>query len=585
MRRSNAYYYKKARQYALDVASGQILACKWLQMAALRFLDDRAASKSPNYPYYIDAAAAGKACRFIERMPLTKGDGAAKKKKLILEPWQCFIVVNIFGWLKREDGYRRFTEAYVKVPRKSGKSELSAAIGLYMLAADGEVGAEVFCGGRVENQARKVFHAAAEMVRKEENLGKFLGLEVWGPRRKPDAITAIAKNAKFEPLIGKPDDGDNPHCYICDEYHEHQTDEQFDTMKTGMGSRMQGLILIITTAGGSIGGPCHTYEDNAKKVLQGVITNAEHQFIAVWEADADDDWRSDEALIKANPNLNVSVFLSKLKKDRADAINRNKSATFKAKHLNLWVGAEEAYFSIEAWLAARTHPDGLVTLAELKGRRCWLALDLAQKTDFCALAIWSPRDGGGFDVWTRFWLPEVTVDSTADGHNYRRWAYEGDFPEPKEGEPPDFDNCPAITVTDGAMVDFDHVEQDVWEIWKLVDGVDLAFDPAHAAGLIPRLMKRGIECIEFANTAKNMSDPMMLLDGYIRDGLIRHSGNPVMDWMISNTVRRKSKRLDLDYPDRSMPDNKIDGVVAALMAGGRQVYADEAPQDFILRVR
>lgn len=922
MRRSNAYYYRKARQYALDVVTGKILACKWIILAAQRYLDDRTSSKSPSYPYVLDAAAAGKACRFIERMPLTKGEGAAKKKKLILEPWQCFVIVNIFGWLHRDSGYRRFSEAYVKIPRKNGKalaldtpiptptgwttmgdlalgdrvldengrectvlkvsdvmkgrecfrlrfsdgtsviadadhqwfakpawgkprvvttkqmarrvhvdkgyywclsvsrgfdgghtnlpfdpwmlglwlgdgsardarltvgkqdadhiaselcirrlymkpvpsspcsywlhngsrvrsrnslnarmrrfglfngkriphsylrasrpqrlallrglidsdghvtkrgqveittvlpllsrdilelarslgyktslsegraklngvdygprfritftafadepvatlprkvrrhkpapakptrarrisvtavdpvesvpvrcvevdsrsrlflagrgwtpthnSELAASVGLEMLAADGEIGSEVFCGGRVEKQARKVFHAAAEMVRKEKRTFDFLGVEIWGPRRNPDAITLIDKNAKFEPLIGKPDDGDNPHCYICDEYHEHQTDEQFDTMKSGMGARMQGLILIITTAGGSIGGPCHSYEDNAKKVLQGVISDADHQFIAIWEADAEDDWKSDEALIKANPNLNVSVFLSKLKKDRADAINRNKSATFKAKHLNLWVGAEDAYFSIEHWLSARTHADGLVTLKELEGRRCWLGLDLAQKTDFCALAIWSPRPGGGFDIWTRFWLPEVTVESTAEGHNYRRWAYEGDFPAPEEGAPPDFDNCPAITLTDGAMVDFDHVEQDVWDIWKSVDAVDLAFDPAHAAGLIPRLMKRGVTCIEFPNTAKNMSDPMMLLDGYIRDGLIRHSGNPVMDWMISNTVRRKSKRLDLDYPDRSMPDNKIDGVVAALMAGGRQVYAEEAPDDFILRVR
>ena len=568
--RTDAEYLAAALRYAENAVSGRIVAGKWLKRAAQRYLDELTRAGIPEFPYQLSAEAAGDACSFIERMPLTKGEGARLKRRLRLEDWQCFVVVNLFGWLK-PNGRRRFREAYLKIARKSGKSELLAAIGLYMLAADGEIGAEVFSGATTEAQARKVFNAAAEMARKEPNLKKKLGVEVWGGLKDPKAITVTATNSKMAPLIGRPGDGDNPSCYLCDEYHEHVTDDQYNTMQTGMVARTQALIIIITTAGASIGGPCHRYEDSAKKVLLGV-EKADHLFVGIWEADPEDDWKSDVALSKANPNLGVSVLLEELQRNRADAIRRNKAATFKAKHLNLWVGAEDSYFDVEAWLRAAKDPARIVTLDSLAGRKCWLGLDLAQKTDFCALAVWAKREAtpelrAGFDLWVKFWLPEETVSQKPDGHDYKAWV---------AADPP------WIEMTDGAMVDFDHVEEDVFEIWKAVDGVDLAFDPAHSAGIVPRLMARGVACVEFPNTSKNMSDPMMLLDGYIREGVVNHSGNPVMDWMVANTIRRKSKRLDLDYPDRSMPDNKIDGVTATLFAIGRQTFAPAETEIFVV---
>lgn len=585
-RPSNATYYRRAIGYACDVVNGRIVAGKYLVKACRRFLDDRARSKGGESSFRFDAAAAGKACRFIERMPLTKGAKAKDKLRLILEPWQAFVVCNIFGWRHKTTGFRRFSEAYVKIARKNGKSELAAAIGLYMLAADGEYGAEIYCGATTEKQAMKVFKPAAEMVRREPNLSKFLGIEIAG-RRTPDALLIIDKNASFTPLVGKPGDGDNPSCYVCDEYHEHGSNDQYDAMQFGMGARNQPLTFIITTAGRYIAGVCHVYEDSVKKILDGVVTDAEHVFVAIYEADSEDDWRSDEALYKANPNLGVTVDLATLRKDRADAIRLGKAGTFKAKRLCIWVGAEEGYFSMEDWLApdtARAHPEGPARLADFAGRRVWMGLDLAQKTDFCALALWAPRENGRFDLWTRFWLPEATVDSQPDGHNYRRWAGVGLAPPPVS-DLIDYDAGFPITVTDGAMVDFDQVEEEIFDIWTRVDGVELAFDPAHAAGIVPRLMKRGVACVEFPNTAKTMSDPLMLLDGYVRERRIRHSANPVMDWMVSNTVRRKSRRVDLDYPDRSMPANKIDGVTATIFAAGRQVYADDQHVSFaVLRV-
>lgn len=568
MATSAVSYYRRALGYARDVVARRQPACKWTRLACQRFIDDRRKSRSDNFPFVMDIELAARACRFIERMPLTKGDGAIAKKRLILEPWQAFIIVNLFGWINRETGARRFREAYIKVPRKNGKSELAAAIALYLMAGDGEIGAEVFCGGWGEAQSRKVFNAAAQMVRLEPKLKEKLGIEIWGSKRNPETITKLRANAKMVPLVAKPGDGDNPHGYICDEYHEHKTDEQYDTMKTGMVARSQSLIFIITTAGASIGGPCYTYEDDAKKELEdGTI--ADRLFICCWEIDEDDDWKSDDAIRKANPNLDVSVNFADLAATRDTAVQRqNKRNIFKAKHLNLWVGAEAGYFDTEAWLKAGK--SSKLTWADMKGRRCWLALDLADKIDFCALAIWSPRDDGkGFDVWTRFWLPDQTIENTPEGHRYRRWDEMTD---------------PPLETTSGAMVDFDQIESDVWDIWRTIDGVDLSFDPAHAAGIIPRLMKRGIPCHDYATSAKNMSDAMQLLDGYIRQGVIYHDNNPVMNWMMSNVVN-KSKRLDLHYPGRNVSENKIDGPFALMMGVGRQVYADDPTPLEIYRIR
>lgn len=567
MARSNAYYYRLAYGYAIDVLSGRIPASIWTRLACQRFCTDRANSKSENYPFTLDGDAFGRACRFIERMPLTKGEGARKRERLILQPWQAFIIVNIFGWLVKATRRRRFREAYIKVPRKNGKSELAAAIALYLMAGDGEVGAEIFCGGWGEEQSRKVFGAAALMVRNEPALGKKLGIEIWGSKRKPETITQIASGSKMVPLVAKPGDGDNPHGYICDEYHEHKTDEQYDTMKTGMVARSQSLIFIITTAGATIGGPCYRYEDDVKKQLR-AGTIPDRQFICCWEVDEGDDWKSDEAIKKANPNLNVSVNFSDLAAARDVAVGRqNKRNIFKAKHLNLWVGAESGYFDTEGWLRAGQHP---LSIEDMKGRRCWLALDLAEKVDFCALAIWSPRDdASGFDVWMKFWLPDETIENTPEGHNYRVWS---DI------------NPPALERTPGAMVDFDQIERDILQIWKVIDGVDLSFDPAHAAGIIPRLGAQGIPCVDFAASAKNLSDPMQLLDGYIRQGVIRHDNNPVMSWMMSNVVN-VSTRLDLNYPGRVIRENKIDGPFSLIMAIGRQVYAPDRPALTLYRVR
>ena len=220
---------KKANKYAQDVAAGDIPACKWVRLACERHLNDIRSTKGYHeFPYYFDADAADRVCRFVQVFPHTKGKWASKGEKLALEPWQCFFLCVIFGWKRHSDGTRRYRRALLFVPRKNGKSALAAAIALYMLAADGEYGSEVYSGATTEKQAWEVFRPAKAMANKVPEFTEHFGVDVHASN-----ISILDNGSRFEPIIGKPGDGASPHCAIVDEYHEHKTDELLDTMETG----------------------------------------------------------------------------------------------------------------------------------------------------------------------------------------------------------------------------------------------------------------------------------------------------------------------------------------------------------------
>ena len=263
-----------ADAYAADVAAGRILACKWVRLACARYGRDRAREADAAWPYRLDLAKAERVCRFVELLPHTKGKWAAQRQLLKLEPWQVWILVTVFGFVRKKDGLRRFRKSVKVVPRKNGKSALSAPVGLYMLAADGEFGAEVYSGATTEKQAWEVFRPARLMAQATPELLAQFGIQV-----NASNIHILANGSRFEALIGKPGDGSSPSCAIIDEYHEHDTPDQHDTMLTGMGAREQPLMWIITTAGDNLAGPCYDELLTGRKVLEGVLEDEELFFV------------------------------------------------------------------------------------------------------------------------------------------------------------------------------------------------------------------------------------------------------------------------------------------------------------------
>jgi phage terminase large subunit-like protein len=543
-----------ALEYARRIVDGSIPAGQWVVKAAKRHLDDLARSKSKAYPFKFDADKGARVCRFIEFLPHTKGKWGQKGERLVLQPWQCFLVTTLFGWLRKASGKRRFRYAYWEIPRKNGKSPLAAAIGNYMLLGDGEFGAEVYCGAPTERQAWEVFKPARLMLQSTPDLCDALGATVWAK-----ALVCERKNGKFQPVIGNPGDGASPSCAIIDEYHEHQTPVQHDTMQTGMGAREQPLMLVITTAGFNIAGPCHEKHDEVRKVLDGIVENNE-LFGCIYGIDADDDWADPKVLQKANPNFGVSVDADFLLSQQRQAMqNPIQQATFKTKHLGVWVSVMSGWMNMQQWTLAA---DPLLDEDELIGEDCWMAIDLASKSDLCAEQRLYRRYSHGqphYYLFGRYWLPEAAIEEAGPNHaHYAKWVRKG-----------------LLTQTEGATVDFEQVTQTVVEDCKRFKPIEVIYDPFNATQMSQALMAQGIEVVEFIQQPQNFAVPMDELLTAVKDGRFHHDGNEMTTWCVSNVVARPAKK-GLFSPIKAKPHQKIDGAIAAIMSISRAAAQDTA---------
>ena len=543
-------YALTADNYAYDVISGQIPVAKYIKLAAQRHLDDKKQQDNAAFKYEFDTKKAVKACRFVEAQYHTKGKWAQKKENLILEPWQIFFVCNVFGWVRKDNGYRRYREVLLLVPRKNGKSALAAAIGLYMLAADGEYGAEVYTGATSEKQAKEVFTPAQAMARMNPALTSHFGIDV-----NASNICILQNGSKMEPIIGNPPDGSSPSCAIADEVHELKDSRLIDTMITGMGAREQPLMLYITTAGDNLSGPCYQLQLEAQKALEGVIEN-DQLFSLIYGIDQGDDWSDLDNLKKANPNFGVSVSEDFLISRLQDAKNNaRKQSTFMTKHLNVWVGSREAYFNVDKWNQCAAN----IKLSDYYGRPVYIGMDLASRVDIAAIEILIP-DGEDYIRFGKYYLPEAAVESGNEA--YTGWMREG-----------------WLTVTDGEIIDFNVIKEDILELTSMFEVKELAYDPFQATMLITELMAEGVPVVELRPTVLNFSEPMKSLDALIRAGKIKHNNDPVQTWMISNVVGKEDAKENV-YPRKERAENKIDGVISLLMALGRCQKQQETMIDF-----
>ena len=540
-------YSAIAEQYARDIVSGAIPASKYIIMACQRHLDDLDWQDDDNFKYRFDADAAHKACAFIELMPHTKGKWAAERKTLILEPWQVFMTVCLFGWMRRKDNKRRFRRFLLLVPRKNGKSAWAAAVGLYMLCADGEYGAEVYSGARNEKQAWEVFKPARLMAKKLPALCSHYGVGV-----NASNISIIGNGSKFEPIIGDPGDGASPSLAIVDEYHEHDTNKLFDTMETGMGARDQPLMLVITTAGDNIAGPCYEMQQDAQKMLEG--TREDDELLAViYGVDADDDWTDPAILHKANPNIGVSVGEDFLLARQKDAMTTpRKAGVFKTKHLNMWVQSKAAYYNIQRFSELA---DPKLTLDQFEGQECIIGVDLAEKRDLTAIE-YTFRHGEGYACFGKYYAPEETIELSENEH-YRAWRDAG-----------------LLIQIDGAVIDQREILEDIKDDLARFDVREVSFDPWRSRQMAVELMEEGVQCIEFRGSPSNMNEPMREMDALIAAGLLFHDGNLPFTWMLSNVING-TRTGDMHRPAKERAENKIDGPVARMLALGRWML-DEA---------
>lgn len=555
-------WFDEIWNYATSVTTGSRIAAQTEQQACQLFLNDYQQSLSDkNYPYQFNALKAWKVIRFIQLLPHVKGDWAARTgtdRLIKLQPWQKFIIANIFGWIKKSDGLRRFNTAYIEVPRKNGKSILAAGIGLYMLCADGEVGAEVYCGAGSLKQADEVFSPAMKMVERTPSLRKAYRIELLTKK------IYLKDGSKFEPLIGKPGDGSSPSCAIVDEYHEHPTSDLYETMNTGMGARKQPLMLVITTAGANLFSPCYDMHKDAKLALQDPSTWP-GLFTILYGLDDDDKtgdtWTQAHTLEKANPNYGISVYPSFVESQQKLAEGKpGKQNAFKTKHLNIWCNAKHAYFNALNWLACH---DKTLILDDFHGQECWIGVDLAKKRDLSAVVLLFKRYQNSqwhYYLFTRFYLPEETItnqDNKTLETLYTKWVNEGYLI-----------TCP------GNEMDFNVIRDDILDDSHRFDVVEVPHDPHGAIQISHELDAAGMLPVSMPQHGNTYTLPINELEAAIDSGRVHHDGNPVMAWCINNTIVHEYRGGN-KMPDKEEQDAKIDGVSALLMALNRGMSLEE----------
>lgn len=517
---------------------------------------------------HFDVAEVHRFLRFARKLRHIKGRQFAGRP-LELDLWQIvFVVAPVFGW-KRADGLRFYESAFVEVPRKNGKSTLCAAIALYLLMSDREPGAEVISAARDRNQARAVFDVAAAMANAAPALRRRLKIATRAGR-----IAYPASSSSYVVISsdrgGLSKHGLNLHGAVVDELHVITDRELIETIETGTGSRVQPLIVNITTAGMENESP--VWSDKRElviKLAERTIEQPRNQYGVIYAADpkcqVDGSWTNPEVWAEANPGLGVSVrteyIAQRVARAKVSPVELN---SFLRLHLGVPTGSAAGWLSLPIFDRSASIVDEL----DLVGARCYGGLDLASSQDLAALVLVFPDDADeSADVVCRFWTPADTLAARAhrDKADYLAWSRAG-----------------FLTATPGETINLDAVEREIIELIDRFDVESVDYDPWGSLQLRQHLEDAGVPIIECRQGFATLSPPMKETARLIVERKLRHGGHPVLRWCVGNTVANEDPAGNIK-PDRHRSRSRIDGTVALIMAvkgwltdaaGGRSVYEE-----------
>ena len=509
-----------------------------------------------------DKRRADFAVNFISMLRHTTGEWYGKQFKLM--PWQEQIVRDIFG-IVGEDGYRQFRTAYVEVGKKNGKSELAAAIALYLLFADGEAGAEVYSCAADINQASIVFNTAKAMV---EQYGDLRGLSKLVPSTK--RIIFPHTNSFYRVLSSetKSKQGFNVSGLIFDELFAQQTRELFDTMTKFTGdARRQPLYFLITTAGRDKTSICYEIHCKAKAVLDGSKIDPSF-YPAVFGIEEGDDWENETVWRRVNPSIGVTIPFETVRAAYEQARqNPAEEMHFRQFRLNEWNNADLRWMPMDKWEACGCGNEQLtmnneqwVDLEErMVGRDCYAGLDLSSTGDLTALALVFPPSGDDdkYTVLPYYWLPEEVIDlrTRRDHVPYAVWKKQGVF-----------------YTTEGNVVDYDYIVAFIAKLSERFRIREIAYDRYGAEKIRRDLEELGAEhgfvVFPFGQGYISMSPPSKDLYQLVMEGKIRHGGHPVLNWNMGNVIIDQDAAGNIK-PNKQKSTEKIDGVVALVMGLAR----------------
>lgn len=545
---------EQVQDYIAEVVAGDIVVGKLVRCAVNRHLADIDNAEARGM--YFDEGAAEAAIEFFPEC-LRHSIGKWAGEPFVLEPWQKFIVASVFGWKNSATHKRRFRRAFISVARKNGKTTTAAGIPIQCMYLDDppEPGAQVYCVATKEEQAMLLWREAERMLRKSPEL---CSMTTFRHKR----ILFDAMDSFFTPLGSDSDstDGLNPHVVVKDELHAWRERHRglHEKLSTGGGSREQPLEIVITTAGDDESTIWLEEDDYAQKVVESVITGDvidDRLFVFVARIDDDDDPFDESCWQKANPNLEVSVSLEYLRGQANEAKQKPTAFnSFVRYHCNRKVTSSERAIQPELWAAGKREKP---TVFDRKA--CHGAFDLGRANDFAALARCEAfyREGQ-----SPIYYVETKSFTCADSPMLQR--------EPVRG----FVASKLLEVHPNNSVDFNEFQSTALEWQREHDISTIAYDPTFAKQMGQSLFnEHGLQVFEFSQGHRFYNEPIREFLKALADGRIIHNGDPVQTWQALNLTIDRNAR-DQWMPNKSDPTNKIDAMVAILMAFSECLFAE-----------
>lgn len=539
-------------EYSNGILNGDIVSNEKHRQACQRFLNDLEKQGTETFPYIFDE---GRAERFIDWMKLFKHrKGVLAGQYIDPHIIQKFIFGNIYGWVHKDTGYRRFNKAYWQVGRKNAKSQSLGTVGSYESSAFGEASAEVYCAATKKDQAKIVWDEIDGMIKGNEDLrSKF--------KVAYGTITHLRSGSIIKPLSKedrKTGDGYNPQCGIIDEYHAHDTDEMYEIIESGMGARLQPLMMIITTAGFNLTNPCYRVE--YKYVSQILDPNNpienDQYFAMINELDKDDDIKDENNWIKANPILCSYAggfdYIRKRLKVALDVPEKMKN--FQTKNMNIWVDQKDhGYMMMDRWSKCGQEFD----LSILENLECSAGVDLSAKIDLTSLSFEFKMPDGKYLVLSHSFMPEDTLEvkTKTDKVPYSLWEEQG-----------------WITTTPGAVVDYNFIKSYIKKFEKdyKCRVKEICCDPWNASQFMQDMEQEGYVMVEIRQGIQTLGEATKDFREQVYQKNVIHNNNPVLSWAINNAVTKQDSNENIML-DKSKSTDRIDPIASLINAHVRSM--------------
>jgi len=552
--------------YARDVLAGKIVAGRLVRLACARHLRDLEHGHARGLRF--DDAKAEAWLIFFEEVLFLEDE-----KPFLLEDFQAFIIGSLFGWL-RADGFRRFRFAYVEIGKGNGKTPLAAGIGLGGLVLDNEPAPEIYSAAVAKDQAAICFKDARIMVESSPELRRRIEVQVGS------LTTASPANGVMRPLSSEQKnlDGKRVHIALIDELHEHPDDKVSAKIRAGTKRRRNALILEITNSGYGRTSVCRRHHETSVRILEDIAPNdAWFAYICTLDACPSciekglaqpdekcprcDDWKNPAVWAKANPGLGTILPASYLEEQVGIAASVTSEANL-IKRLNFCLWTEQAvrWINMQKWDACgRRHGPGQKSAAGLRaflrGRPCKAALDASTTGDFSAFVLEFDLGDGWFAVLPFLYLPADNLSARVDatGIRFDTWAEEGH-----------------IFLTPGNIIDYDAIREKIIALGEEYRIEEIAYDPYNVSQLTMQLTGAGFRCVPVRQGFLTLSAPSKELEKVILREKLLHLDHPVLRWMASNVATSSDSAGNIK-PDKEKSSEKIDGIVALVMAHDRHI--------------